>query len=137
MRKHSIASIIVISLLLIPSSYFLTPRAYAAVTITASSSQWYGPGFLRILITDTSQNAVGDQINPHIDVKRGSNILASADPSINTLTTAGTFELYLTTSNGSPNFLPANPSNPTTYDIGRINSHPHNILGGNRDFNLT
>src|SRR5581483_11977898 len=142
------ASIAVIALLVfggVGIAAFAPQKAFAAVSITASSSQWYGNGFVRILITDTAQNAVNDKISPHIDVKRGSNTLVSADPTINTPSTAGTFELYLTTSNGALNFLPASPSNPSDYDIGRINSAPHNVLGSvtgsggtlPRDFNLT
>ena len=128
-------SLVAIAILMIsfPGLGLLTPRAaFASVTITPSSNHWFGPGLVRIIITDTSQNTAGASIAPHISVKRGSVTLASADPPISSPGTSGTFELYLTTSNAP--FAPAFPSNPDNYAVGRINSQPNTQL---RDFSLT
>ena len=111
----------------------IIPRqAFASISIVPSSDNWYGPGLMRVLITDTVQGSAGAYISPHIAIMRGSITLASADPRIRSPSTSGTFELFLTTSN--PPFAPAFPSNPNDYVVGRISSNPHTQL---RDFNLT
>ena len=120
-------------LILCPGLNILLPKtAFASVSITPSSPNWFGPGLLRVVIVDTSQNSAGASITPHIDVKRGSTTLASADPLVRSPGSSGTFEIYLTTSNAP--FAPAFPSNPNDYVVGRINSHPQTEF---RDFSLT
>ncbi|MEO9319225.1 MAG: plastocyanin/azurin family copper-binding protein [Nitrososphaera sp.] len=81
---------------------------HSPVTITTSSSQFYGPALERVLITDTSKNTATDSVVPHVAVKRGSTSLFEQDITVPIIGTSGTFEFYLTTSN-SP-FKPASPS---------------------------
>ncbi|MEO9321544.1 MAG: hypothetical protein ABI361_12835 [Nitrososphaera sp.] len=105
------ASIAIIALLVFGAVGIVayTPKsAFAAVTITTSSSQFYGPALERVLITDTSKDTATDTIVPHVAVKRGSTSLFEQDITVPIIGTSGTFEFYLTTSN-SP-FKPASPS---------------------------
>lgn len=105
------ASIAIIALLVFGAVGIVayTPKsAFAAVTITTSSSQFYGPALERVLITDTSKDTATDTIVPHVAVKRGSTTLFEQDITVPIIGTSGTFEFYLTTSN-SP-FKPASPS---------------------------
>ena len=96
----AVFSVVIILMLSIFGQSFLMPKvALASVAITPSSDRWYGPGLIRVVITDTSQSSAGASIAPHIAVKRGSITLASADPPITSPGTSGTFELYFTTSN--------------------------------------
>lgn len=131
---RKISSMLAACMLIIAGFTLIIPPgiALAAVDISASSTKLYGPSLVRILITDTSKHAVTDTINPHIEVKRGTTILASADPSISIIGTSGSFEFFLTTSNA-----PKNPTNPTYYTnafVGRINNSP---VGDANDFLLT
>ncbi|MEO9321194.1 MAG: hypothetical protein ABI361_11015 [Nitrososphaera sp.] len=101
-----------------------------STTITPSADHWYGPGLVRVVISDPLKNTAGSTITPHIEARRGSTVLASADTLIASEGSSGTFELYLTTSNA---LVPANPTFPNDYEVGRINSSPQL---GPRDFSL-
>src|ERR1051326_8868088 len=136
--KSLIHAALGVSILLLMSSigivgFLPTKFAFAATTITTSSSQFYGSSLERVLITDTAKTNAGDSILPHIDVKRGAGTLASIDPTIFNIGTSGTFEFYLTTSNAP--FNPAHPNfgfgNSSSAFVGRINSSP---VGDENDF---
>lgn len=88
--------------------------AYAAVTITTSSTDFYGPGFVRVLVADTSLDSTDDQITPTIDARDGSTVIGSASPTIESIGGSGTFEFFITTSD-----FPLMPASPTkTSDQG-------------------
>jgi hypothetical protein len=101
-----------------------SPRsAFAAVDISSSSTRFYGPALERVLITDTSKDTSTDTINPHIDVKRGSSILGSADPSIGIIGSSGAFEFFLTTADRG--FTPLHPTQTDGFPfVIRISSTP-------------
>jgi hypothetical protein len=110
--------------------------AFAAISINSSSNTFFGPSLVRVLITDTALTSSSDTIVPHIDVKRGSSILATSDFTITAIGTSGAFEFFLTTSND-----PSEPSNPTFVGspssnanafVVRINTAP--ILDASNDY---
>ena len=103
----AIAALLVFGVVVGAVSFSLT-HAYAASSITTSTNKFFGPDLLRVLITDNTKTLLADTITPHVDVKRGSTVLGSADPSITNIGTSGTFEFYMTTANGT--LAPAAPS---------------------------
>ena len=86
---------------------FVQP-AYAAVSMSPSATTFFGPGFVRVLITDDSKDSSGDTIVPTIEAREGSTSLGSVSPTITAIGTSGTFELFITTSNGP--LVPAAPT---------------------------
>src|SRR3989442_9980382 len=103
----AIAALLVFGVVVGAVSFSLT-HAYATSSITTSTNKFFGPDLLRVLITDNTKTLLADTITPHVDVKRGSTVLGSADPSITNIGTSGTFEFYITTANGT--LAPAAPS---------------------------
>jgi hypothetical protein len=86
---------------------FVQP-AYAAVSMSPSATTFFGPGFVRVLITDDSKDSSGDTIVPTIEAREGSTSLGSVSPTITAIGSSGTFELFITTSNGP--LVPAAPT---------------------------
>jgi len=105
-------SIFMVALLVfgaVSAVYLAAPQtASAAVTMTSSSASWYGPGFIRVLITDTSLDETGDTITPTVEAREGNTLLGSISPTIEAIGGSGTFELFITTSDA-----PLVPGNPT------------------------
>lgn len=95
--------------------------AYAATSMSASADKFYGPGLLRVVITDTAKDTTGDTILAHIDIKRGSSTLGSKDMSLTNIGTSGTFELFVTTSN---TLVPAAPTFGANPFVLRVNTAP-------------
>ncbi len=90
--------------------------AYAAVSITASADTFYGPGFVRVLIIDDAFDEAGDVITPTIEARKGSSVLGSVSPQIESVGSSGNFEFFITTSDS-----PLVPENPTkTTDDGGV-----------------
>src|SRR3989454_6061902 len=116
----AIAALLVFGVVVGAVSFSLT-HAYATSSITTSTNKFFGPDLLRVLITDNTKTLLADTITPHVDVKRGSTVLGSADPSITNIGTSGTFEFYITTANGT--LAPAAPSQ-TTAIVVRANPNP-------------
>ncbi|MGI0019134.1 MAG: beta strand repeat-containing protein, partial [Nitrososphaera sp.] len=86
----------------------LAQPAYAAVSMSPSATTFFGPGFVRVLITDDSKDSSGDTIVPTIEAREGSTSLGTVSPTIFAIGTSGTFELFITTSNGP--LVPAAPT---------------------------
>jgi hypothetical protein len=74
----------------------------------ASAESFYGPGFVRVLITDTALDESGDTITPTIEARDGNTVLGTDNPTIEAIGSSGTFELFITTSE-----FPLVPANPT------------------------
>lgn len=107
---------------------FVQP-AYAAVSMSPSATTFFGPGFVRVLITDDSKDSAGDTIVPTIEAREGSTSLGSVSPTISAIGSSGTFELFITTSNAP--LVPAAPTHtaiPTGGVAGpfvvRVNTSP-------------
>src|SRR5436853_5563860 len=87
----AIAALLVFGVVVGAVSFSLT-HAYATSSITTTTSKFFGPDLLKVLITDSSKTVVSDVITPHVDAKRGSTVLGSADPQLCNIGTSGSFE---------------------------------------------
>ncbi|WP_415280724.1 hypothetical protein [Candidatus Nitrososphaera sp. FF02] len=90
--------------------------AHGAVSITASADTFYGPGFIRVLVTDTALDESGDTITPTVEARDGNTVLGSDSPTIEAIGGSGTFEFFITTSDAP--LAPANPTKTTNVDAG-------------------
>lgn len=82
--------------------------AQAAVTIETSADTFFGPGFVRVLITNPSLDDSDSTITPTVEARDGNTVLGSDNPTIEAIGSSGTFEFFITTSE-----FPLVPANPT------------------------
>ncbi|WP_415280729.1 hypothetical protein [Candidatus Nitrososphaera sp. FF02] len=90
--------------------------AYAAVTITSSADTFYGPGFVRVLITDTAFDEAGDTIFPTIEARDGNSVRGTIAPEIEAIGGSGQFEFFISLADAG--LSPANPTKVTESGAG-------------------
>jgi hypothetical protein len=109
---------------------FSPKSAFAATSIDASSDKFFGAGFIRVLITDTSKNQATDTISVQIDAKHGTQTVGTTPVTVANLGSSGTFELFITTSNAP--LVPAGATNSHPVVV-RVNPNSGNINGEHTD----